>query len=84
LAEGIGGWLGVRQELVEGDRELARKASGVSRKKTKSLTGRSSGVTEKFTGRRSLEDERETHYREWQRLLDCGSAFGSCIVDADG
>ncbi|RRT48185.1 hypothetical protein B296_00031749 [Ensete ventricosum] len=50
LAEGIGGLSGVRRELVEGDRELARKASRVHRKKTKRLVGRLSGVAEKFAG----------------------------------
>ncbi|RWW40451.1 hypothetical protein BHE74_00054134, partial [Ensete ventricosum] len=49
LAEGIGSLLGVRRELTEGDRELARMASGVRRKKTKRLAGRSSEVAEKLT-----------------------------------
>ncbi|RRT60740.1 hypothetical protein B296_00009578 [Ensete ventricosum] len=42
--------LGVCRELAEGDQELARMASGAYRKKTKRLTGRSSGVTKKLTG----------------------------------
>ncbi|RZS23013.1 hypothetical protein BHM03_00055868 [Ensete ventricosum] len=50
LAEGIGDFPGVRWELAEGDRELARKASRVHRKKTKRLIGRSSEVTEKLVG----------------------------------
>ncbi|RWW59430.1 hypothetical protein BHE74_00033639 [Ensete ventricosum] len=43
LAECIRSLLGVHWELTEGDRELARLALGVHRKKTKRLTGRSSG-----------------------------------------
>ncbi|RWW40604.1 hypothetical protein BHE74_00053966 [Ensete ventricosum] len=50
LAEGIESLLGVYWELVEGDRELARMASGVRWKKTKRLTERSLGVLEKLTG----------------------------------
>ncbi|RRT76000.1 hypothetical protein B296_00030658 [Ensete ventricosum] len=44
LAEGIGGLSGVHRELVRGDRELARKASGVRRKKTKRLVKRLWGL----------------------------------------
>ncbi|RWV99668.1 hypothetical protein GW17_00037418 [Ensete ventricosum] len=40
--------LGVRWELAEGVRELARVALGVRRKKTKRLVGRLSGFTEKL------------------------------------
>ncbi|RZS08639.1 hypothetical protein BHM03_00039638 [Ensete ventricosum] len=50
LAEGIRSLLGVRRELAEGDREFARMESGVRRKKTKRLVGRSSGVAEKLVG----------------------------------
>ncbi|RWW05287.1 hypothetical protein GW17_00031444, partial [Ensete ventricosum] len=42
--------LGARQELAEGNRELVRMASGAHQKKTKRLTRRSSGVSEKLTG----------------------------------
>ncbi|RWW81086.1 hypothetical protein BHE74_00010543 [Ensete ventricosum] len=49
LAEGKS-LLGVHRELAEGDQELARMASRAYRKKTKRLTGRSSGVTKKLTG----------------------------------
>ncbi|RRT79716.1 hypothetical protein B296_00006961 [Ensete ventricosum] len=48
--------LGFR-ELAEGDRELARKASGVRGKKTKRLVRRSSGVAEKLIGI-AIEEER--------------------------
>ncbi|RZS06813.1 hypothetical protein BHM03_00037582, partial [Ensete ventricosum] len=49
LAEGKS-LLGVHRELAEGDQEVARMASRAYRKKTKRLTGRSSGVTKKLTG----------------------------------
>ncbi|RWW71759.1 hypothetical protein BHE74_00020473 [Ensete ventricosum] len=67
LAEGIGGLSGVRRELVEGDRELARKTSRVHRKKTKRLVGRFLGVAEKLAGtaheeRGSEQDECEVGY----------------------
>ncbi|RWW67069.1 hypothetical protein BHE74_00025510, partial [Ensete ventricosum] len=56
LAEGIGSLPGVHRKLTkvsggylaEGDREFTRKVSGVSRKKTKKLVERSSGVAEKL------------------------------------
>ncbi|RWW36146.1 hypothetical protein BHE74_00058892 [Ensete ventricosum] len=58
FAEGIRSLLGVRQKLGEGIRsllgvrwELARMTSGVSRKKTKKLIGRSSEVAEKLVGK---------------------------------
>ncbi|RRT45601.1 hypothetical protein B296_00055023, partial [Ensete ventricosum] len=57
FAEGIRSLLGVRHKLAEGIRnllgvhwELARMTSGVHRKKTKKLVGRSSKVVEKFVG----------------------------------
>ncbi|RRT43321.1 hypothetical protein B296_00026779 [Ensete ventricosum] len=54
LTEGIRGLSRARQELIKGDRELARKVSGVRRKKTKRLTGRSYEVVEKLVGRFGL------------------------------
>ncbi|RWV84893.1 hypothetical protein GW17_00053361 [Ensete ventricosum] len=45
---------GVRREFAEGDQELARKTSGVRRKKIKRNVKRSSGVAEKLVGRFGL------------------------------
>ncbi|RWW05443.1 hypothetical protein GW17_00031285 [Ensete ventricosum] len=53
-AKGIEGLPRVRRGLAEGDRELARKASGVHRNKTKRLTGRSSEIIEKLAGRLAM------------------------------
>ncbi|RRT66606.1 hypothetical protein B296_00009512, partial [Ensete ventricosum] len=50
LAESIGSLSAVLRKLAGGDRELARKASGVKRKKTKRLVGRLSRVIEKLFG----------------------------------
>ncbi|RRT84591.1 hypothetical protein B296_00008462 [Ensete ventricosum] len=47
--EFVGSLPGVRWELAEGDRELARMAFGVHWKNTKRLAGRLSRVAEKFT-----------------------------------
>ncbi|RWW44527.1 hypothetical protein BHE74_00049710 [Ensete ventricosum] len=47
-SKAIGSLSGVRWELSKGDRELAKMASGVHRKKTKRLTRRSSEVVEKL------------------------------------
>ncbi|RZS04203.1 hypothetical protein BHM03_00034492 [Ensete ventricosum] len=49
------GLSGVHQELAEGDRELARKGSGVRQKETKRLTRISSGVAEKLVGSNNLD-----------------------------
>ncbi|RRT51566.1 hypothetical protein B296_00028451 [Ensete ventricosum] len=55
LIEGIGGLSGVHRELAGGDQELSKKASGVYRKKTKRLAGRSWGIVEKLARSFSLE-----------------------------
>ncbi|RWV77578.1 hypothetical protein GW17_00061569 [Ensete ventricosum] len=57
LAEGIGSLLGVHRELAEGDRELARMALGIHRKKTKRLIRSHWGLSKSLPGvRRVLLD----------------------------
>ncbi|RWW48453.1 hypothetical protein BHE74_00045470 [Ensete ventricosum] len=55
-------------------------------KRRSRLSGRLSGVVEKLIGNRqehierSLEEDRETHRRECQRLSDCGNEVVSLVA----
>ncbi|RWV98821.1 hypothetical protein GW17_00038306 [Ensete ventricosum] len=53
------------RELAGGDRELARKASGVCQKKTKRLIGRSWGLPKSLLGKISSG-------HQWTRGVDVG------------
>ncbi|RZR90103.1 hypothetical protein BHM03_00017927 [Ensete ventricosum] len=74
MAEGIRSLTGVRWELAEGDRELAKWRQGVRQKKTKRLVGRSLRVAKKLTGRFDLHPKKidsghwwASEKRTWER-----------------
>ncbi|RWW71286.1 hypothetical protein BHE74_00020981 [Ensete ventricosum] len=79
LVKVFGGLLGVRWELAEGNRELARKASRVRQKMTKRLTRSSLEVVRKIAGRvRGKKTERliESSSEVAGKLIGIGNSLG--------
>ncbi|RWW27935.1 hypothetical protein GW17_00007620 [Ensete ventricosum] len=82
LAEGIGGLSGVHRELVRGDRELARKASGVRQKKTRD-SSKDCGGCEKLAriGIGEVEGNTFSRFTTVVFLInDCTTQVGGCTT----